>query len=47
MYYEEIPYSAADEKSYLEEHLSMLQNEMDSIKSRLDELVSEEKAKKK
>lgn len=44
--YQDVPQATVDEKSYLEEELSMLQKEMVSIKSRLGELASKEKAKK-
>lgn len=44
--YEDVPYSETDEKSYLQEQLTMMQDEMNAIKSRLDELASAEKEKK-
>lgn len=46
-YHENVPYSAEEERNYLEDQLSMLQNEMDAIKSRMDELVSMDKEEDK
>ncbi len=46
-HYENVPYSDEEEQKYLEEQLSMLQNEMESIRSRLDELAVAEKEGKK